>query len=249
MDLREVPNEPFRRHPWEVSRARFFLRVLADGGAFTSPRRLLDVGAGDGWFSEQVLERSAPGTEITLWDSGYGDQLGGDNKDPRVARTAEQPDERFDTILLMDVIEHVENDSYFLRGVLAKNAEPGAMVLVSVPAWQALYSDHDRAIHHYRRYSPSQLRDVIKSAGLHIVRKGGLFHSLLLPRTVNVARQKLRPSDGSEAAEAAALRWNRGNLSYRVVDAALRMDNSLSRLASRLGVQLPGLTVWALCRA
>jgi hypothetical protein len=249
MDLREVPNEPFRRHPWEVARARFFLRVLADGGAFKGPGRLLDVGAGDGWFSEQVLERSAAGTEITLWDSGYGDLLGGDTGDPRVARTAEQPDERFDTILLMDVIEHVENDSYFLRAVLAKNARPGALVLVSVPAWQALYSDHDRAIHHYRRYSPRKLRKVLEGTGLRIERRGGLFHSLLVPRTVSVARERLRRDSDGDVPEAEALRWDGGDLGYRLIDTALRVDNSLSRWAARLGVQVPGLTVWALCRA
>ena len=51
MDLSELPDREFLRHPWELARARFFAGELRRSGLLSGPQRLLDVGAGDGWFA------------------------------------------------------------------------------------------------------------------------------------------------------------------------------------------------------
>ncbi|MDD9946882.1 MAG: class I SAM-dependent methyltransferase [Myxococcales bacterium] len=66
------------------------------------------------------------------------------------------PEARYDTVLYVDVLEHIEDD----RGELARAAQhllPGGHVIVMSPAHPWLYSEFDRAIGHYRRYTLSSL--------------------------------------------------------------------------------------------
>ena len=61
----------------------------------------------------------------------------------------------FDLITSLDVIEHTPDDRATLAELL-RVCRPGGWLLVTVPAYQALGSEHDTANHHYRRYSPGQ---------------------------------------------------------------------------------------------
>jgi SAM-dependent methyltransferase len=70
----------------------------------------------------------------------------------------------FDTVLSIHVMEHVEDDEAFLRDCLDK-ASPDGYVVVLVPALNALYSDLDRKIGHYRRYDKPMMRDLARRAG------------------------------------------------------------------------------------
>jgi protein-L-isoaspartate O-methyltransferase len=65
--------------------------------------------------------------------------------------------ERFDTILYIDVIEHIEKDSLELESI-SKHLSLGGHLIVLVPAYQFLFSEFDKAIGHYRRYDKSMLR-------------------------------------------------------------------------------------------
>lgn len=71
----------------------------------------------------------------------------------------------FDTIVVLDVIEHLEDDTAFLRATSGLCAE-GGRVLISVPAFQALWSRHDETFGHFRRYSAAQLERLVREAGL-----------------------------------------------------------------------------------
>ena len=69
----------------------------------------------------------------------------------------------FDTIILLDVLEHIEDDVELLRR-LRRQLAPGGTLLLKVPAIAALYNPLDAAVGHYRRYSPTTLRQTILSA-------------------------------------------------------------------------------------
>lgn len=88
-------------------------------------------------------------------------------------------EESFDTILLLDVIEHLDDDVAFLKRV-APLSTPGARVVIAVPAFQFLWSKHDETFEHRRRYSARQLDSVIRSAGL-IPERTTYTHSLIFP--------------------------------------------------------------------
>lgn len=253
MDLRETPQarSDLVRHPWEEARCAFFRGVLRTAGLCAGARSVLDVGAGDGWFADQLLADLGPDAQVTCWDTGYSeDALSAlaDSLPSRAIFTRVRPDRRFDLLLLLDVLEHVQDDRGFLAELLATNLEPGGHVLVSVPAWQWLYSEHDARLLHHRRYSPGAIRDVLRGAGLELMLSGGLFHSLLVPR----AAQKLlerRRQGAVESGRPPPLAWRHGAVLARLVHAALSLDNHLSLRLAQGGFSLPGLSYFALCRA
>ena len=246
MDLRERAASAATRHPWELVRADFFERLLADHDLLDAPR-WLDVGAGDAWFATELVERLPAGASVTCWDINYTTEdltaLGRD--DGRVVLAAERPTAQFDRITLLDVIEHVEDDAGFLGGIVSELLAPGGSVLLSVPAYQPLFSRHDTALGHYRRYSPAQLRAVAIGAGLEVETEGGLFTSLLGARAVAKAAERARPHPGEWTGVGA---WSGGPVVTRATITALALDASTSRLLARRHLRVPGLSCWALCR-
>jgi SAM-dependent methyltransferase len=241
MDLREMPGHEFVRHPWEAARFHFFRQVLARHGLDRLPSRVLDVGSGDAWFAAQLVATLPRGSEIVCWDAGY--EPGRSAPAPGIRLTSTAPEGPFDAALLLDVIEHVGDDAGFMRDVVARMAHPGT-VLVSVPAWNRLMSGHDVALGHHRRYDPRSGRAVLEAAGLSILESGGLFHSLLVPRAAALAVERIRGRRNGVGHE---LAWRWGRAAAAVVGGVLSLDNAVSGLAARVGVELPGLSWWALC--
>jgi len=90
---------------------------------------------------------------------------------------------------MFDVLEHIENDKAFLIQ-LREKGEPGHRLLVSVPACPFLYSDHDRILHHYRRYTNKMLRSTLEESGYQVLLIS-YFMSLLFPLAL-LARMKDR---------------------------------------------------------
>jgi len=66
------------------------------------------------------------------------------------------PGERFDTIVYLDVLEHIEQDRQEVADA-ASLLNPGGRLVVLAPAFQQLYSEFDRAVGHYRRYTTATL--------------------------------------------------------------------------------------------
>jgi SAM-dependent methyltransferase len=88
-------------------------------------------------------------------------------------------DETFDLICLLDVIEHIEDDNLALARVCLL-LKPGGRVLLTVPAYHWLWSSHDTAHHHFRRYTASLLRQKAVRSGFAVERIG-YFNTLLFP--------------------------------------------------------------------
>lgn len=242
MDLRE--RREGVRHPWEVARARFFFGVLSDRGFLSRSMRVLDAGAGDAWFARELVRRS-PGVDVDCWDIGYADHELGARDGVRFVR--EKPAGRYDLALLLDVLEHVDDDREFVRGIVEDSLQPGAHALVSVPCWPGLFSDHDRALRHHRRYRPPEIRALLETSGLRVEVGGGLFHSLLVPRAAAVLAERARGGGHPEGADATAT-WNAGRFVTSAVEGALSLDGRLSRVLAAKGVDVPGLSWWALAR-
>lgn len=246
MDLRERAASAAARHPWEVVRADFFERLLADAGLLDATL-WLDVGAGDAWFASELVTRLPADASVTCWDINYTAEdlvaLGTD--DPRVVLAAERPATRFARITLLDVIEHVEDDSGFLGGIVADLLDPDGVVLVSVPAYQPLFSRHDTELGHHRRYSPAQLRGVLQGSGLEVTAEGGLFTSLLAARAVGKVAERARPTPRAWTGIGA---WSGGPAVTKATVAALSLDATTSRLLARHHHRIPGLSCWAIGR-
>jgi SAM-dependent methyltransferase len=97
-----------------------------------------------------------------------------------------------DLFTMFDVLEHIEDDVGFLRQLRAKGG-PRHQILVSVPAFQFLYSAHDRMLHHYRRYSTKTLGDALEGAG-YKTNRTSYFMFFLFPLAL-LARSKEKLSE------------------------------------------------------
>ena len=73
------------------------------------------------------------------------------------------PEQEFDGIIYLDVLEHIENDQQELNRALS-HLRPGGHLMILVPAHQFLYTPFDKKIGHYRRYNKKMLNGVIPKA-------------------------------------------------------------------------------------
>lgn len=251
MDLRELPSHAFARHPWETSRARFFLRILRDHVRGES-LSIVDFGSGDGFFARRLLETWPGVAKVVCFDPAYPAERA-ESQDPRVCFTRDQPTDPCDVLLLLDVLEHDANDQATLHEALGNCLRPGGWLLMSVPAHAILFSRHDTKLGHKRRYSSAALRQLAINEGMDIVEQGQLFASLLPPRMLTKLFEMVRPraTDENLAAEhvdTSLGTWTHGRMLTRVVETMLGLDAGLARALARRGLGIPGLSTWLLAR-
>src|SRR6185369_2128690 len=84
-----------------------------------------------------------------------------------------------DLVLMMDVLEHVDDDSGLVRHYATK-VPSGAHFLVTVPAFRFLWSGHDVFLEHKRRYTLGEIEAAMRDAGLEIV-KSSYYFGLIFP--------------------------------------------------------------------
>lgn len=254
MDLRERPSNPTTRHPWETVRAGFFSRLLADT---SRPLDVLDVGAGDGFVAAKVLGVLPAGSSVTCVDSEYTDEHLATLREaaPAAVTFARAcPDRTFDVIILLDVLEHVEDDRGFLRTLVDRHLRGDGLVLASVPAHQVLYTQHDVALGHHRRYSADSLREVLESAGMKVRTAGSLFGSLIVPRVLGKVLERARGIDSrpgtgvlADQISTGVSAWPYGPVLTTAIRSALELDARVCELAARWSAPSAGLSVWAMC--
>ncbi len=181
MDIKEAAllRENAADHWYYRSKARAVERLLRG----TTPRTVLDVGAGSGFFSRHLLANS-PAVEAWCVDLNYpaDSDIVENGKSIHFRKSVERVDA--DLVLLMDVLEHVDDDVGLLRDAVGKTAAQ-ATFLISVPAFQFMWSGHDVFLEHKRRYTLAELEHVVKSAGLRI-RQSTYFFAAVFPAAMLV---------------------------------------------------------------
>lgn len=237
MDIREQQQATSTtRHPWERARRRAVLR-LVDRHA-PHARNVVDIGAGDGFVAEAFVAR---GCHVVAVDPAASvDHLQHLHTRGIDARTSLPDDRGADVALLLDVIEHVDDDTALLMQA-AQQLTVDGIVVVTVPAWPALFSAHDTALGHHRRYTPAALRAAIASSGLGLVDDGALFASLLAPRALQVVRERWAPLAAPSIVGVG--QFTAPAVVATALTAVLDVD---ARLTRRL--QLPGLSLFAVAR-
>jgi hypothetical protein len=161
------------RH-WYYRSKGLALNAILRGRVF---RAVLDVGAGSGIFSKLLLQGEA-GSAICV-DPGYQEERKELFNGKPIWFLRQIGSEKCDLILLMDVLEHVDDDVGLIRSAVVGAGEH-AYVLITVPAFQRLFSSHDMFLEHKRRYTLGQVADVARMAGLEIL-SARYFFAFLLP--------------------------------------------------------------------
>ncbi|MBZ5733697.1 class I SAM-dependent methyltransferase [Nocardioides sp. TRM66260-LWL] len=214
-----------QRHWWYAERRSLVRRLV---GPLT-PGRALDVGCGGG------------GNTGVLRDLGW-DVVGLEHS-PVAARLARGrglsivrgdarrlpfADGSMDLVMSTDMWEHVDDDAAVARETV-RVLRPGGRALVAVPAGMDLWSGHDVALGHLRRYDRAGLTRVMEDAGLEVVSLRS-WNVLLRP----IARLRRRHNDGDSEMEQV----------HPVVNAALRLAVASERVLPVQG--LPGISLVAL---
>ena len=166
------------RHWWYRGRRRV-LRAALDGLGLPPEARILDAGCGSGRTLDDLAGYGRV-SGIDLSAEAVAAARGRGHDDVQVARVEDLPfaDGTFDLVTCLDVVEHTPDDRATLRELL-RVTRPGGLLLVTVPAYQALWSWHDEVNRHFRRYDSSSLRAAAHGAGWSLVRDTH-FNSLLL---------------------------------------------------------------------
>ena len=142
-----------------------------------APGAVLDVGAGAGFFARHLLAQGAPSAVCVDpgYDHDWAEQVAGR---PLLFQRAPYTG-AVGLTLMMDVLEHVDDDVGLARSVIAA-AAPGTLVVVTVPAFQWMWSGHDVFLEHRRRYTLGGVKRVLTAAGLGAL-GGRYLYGLVLP--------------------------------------------------------------------
>jgi SAM-dependent methyltransferase len=183
----------YESHWWWRARESLILGVLRERIGRRGAKRILDVGCGDGLFFDRL--------------SAFGD-VEGVEPDARLLSQSPRreaiyvgpfdesfnPGKQYSAILFLDVLEHLDDPQAAIRHALSL-LEPTGFVLVTVPAFTALWTTHDVLNHHKCRYTDRGFRSVANRAGLVVQESRYFFHWLfplkLMARAVEaVARPR-----------------------------------------------------------
>ena len=162
---------------WDSGRQAAIRAVLR--GSF---KHILDYGAG---FGSQSRFLKTFGDEVSAYEpeANLQDELSTRGYAHVYRTPGEVFSHSFDLVALLDVIEHIEDDQQILKQVFGA-LRPGGTVIVTVPAYQWLWSKHDVKNMHFRRYSAASLRAVLERAGFSVTYIGYWNMTLLAPLCV-----------------------------------------------------------------
>jgi 2-polyprenyl-3-methyl-5-hydroxy-6-metoxy-1,4-benzoquinol methylase len=176
MDLIECKNIEINRHPWELSRVESLIKEIKH---YHVGKNILDIGCGDSYFDYRLMN------EIKDIDKFYGidifvqDEIN-DGKYFVVNDYKKLKNKTFDTILMFDVLEHIEDDAEFLKKTVTPLLKKNGKIIMTVPAYQKLFSKHDEELKHYRRYNIKMIKDACRKSGFKVI-KYHYFYALLVP--------------------------------------------------------------------
>ena len=240
MDLRERASVDGHRHPWETVRAAFYSRKIVGLTNYRSVQ-ILDLGSGDCWFAEKLLPKLPRGSQITCCDLNFTAEDIAAFSMPGISRVRDIPQHTFDIVILLDVLEHIDDDLTFLKNDVVPRLKPESHIVISVPAQPSLFTSHDTFLGHYRRYTRHHLLEV-SGRFFSNDQNGYLFISLRLVRML----QRVTDSKTAEA-ESGIGKWSAGLIITSLVNCALFIDAFISRVLQKIRVRIPGLTVWTIC--
>jgi SAM-dependent methyltransferase len=184
-------------HHWWYRGRRLILRTELERIRLPEDAVILDAGCGSGRTLQDLAAYGAVyGIELDPEAAAFAASRGLGEVEVGRVEELPWPDEIFDLITCLDVLEHTPDDRVALTE-LRRVCKPGGYLVVTVPAYQALWSVHDAANHHYRRYSRRTLRLAVLESGWTLKRMTS-FNSILLPPAAFVRLSQRRRQPDSD---------------------------------------------------
>jgi len=185
-------------HFWMEWRFRMIARCLGliEGAHLANDQKFLEIGCGHGQFMKQAerLNIVVDGCDLNMFALNKIEGVSGKTYVYNINDRQPEMMRKYDGVFLLDVIEHIDDDSAFLSAAL-DHVSPSGFIVINVPALSSLFSKYDTAAGHKRRYSKESLRAVLLRSGIQpvIVRYWGF--SLLLVAIVRKFYLQFIPPD------------------------------------------------------
>ena len=227
---------------WLKKGRRKLLAVMVrEAGGGRKDLELLEVGAGVGQNVPALAEFGEVDV-IEISDAG----LEALRRVPGIRRIMGEPipfdlENTYDAVIAMDVVEHIEDDRVALNW-MAQHLRPGGLLFTTVPAYPWLFSEHDVALHHFKRYTAHQFQRALPSS-VEVLRCG-YFNSILFPlaASVRLAKKAVSGSEGRPARK-------QSGLVPEPINSLFQSVLDLELWAIRRGIDFPfGLSVYCLAR-
>lgn len=201
---------------------------------------VLDVGAGSGIFSRQLLDGGICQRAACV-DPGYTEERTEfhHGRPIHFLRSVDQVSQHL--ILMMDVLEHVEDDVGLLRSYVDRMPRGGS-VLITVPAFQFLWSGHDIFLEHKRRYTLTALEKVVRASRLKPVYSRYFFCALFPLIAFMRLRDRHRLFGGKIEAKSELKKYS------APVNTILKLIHDIERITLFRFNRVVGLSVFCLAR-
>ncbi len=171
------------KHWWFKARSDIILEIISSKLAIPDGSKILDIGCGTGGPLMRLAARfDAWGIDTSDRAVEYCERRGLKNVFRCDLGEFVQKHTDFRLATLLDVVEHVDDDVSFLS-LAAKSLTKGGMVLITVPAYPFLWSQHDVVNHHKRRYTRRTLEALISNSGLEL-EFISYYNTILFPAVV-----------------------------------------------------------------
>jgi SAM-dependent methyltransferase len=165
----------FERHWWWRARTEYVIETLRRYRPESGWKTILDIGCGDGLFFDRLREfGEVEGVEP---DAQLVTPANPDRSRIHICPFDESftVGKSYSLILMLDVLEHLEHPVAALKHAL-ELLEPQGMFMATVPAFRALWTNHDVINHHFTRYTKRSFREIANRAGLEIEEERYLYH-------------------------------------------------------------------------
>jgi len=176
---------------WFAGSRKIFIRLMDKYFSADRGKKILDIGCGTGIMAG-YLEKYGRfyGMDYSRLAVNFCKQRGIKNLVVSSGENCCFKNETFDYITALGVIEHIENDKRLLEEI-QRMLKPGGLAILSTSAFDFLWSEHDAANRHFRRYTISKLKNLAASSRLSILYESYFNFFLFVPITVVILLKRL----------------------------------------------------------
>lgn len=260
MDLREASINNFQvanRHPWELARVQVVTHLLYNYiSKNLADLAILDIGCGEPFVISHLSDKFGVSEAFAI-DSAftplliekYKNELSLNSQihffDSIDSFDKSSHKKKIDIVLLLDVLEHIDKDNLFLEKVMnLSGITHNTIFLITVPAFQGLFTGHDIFLGHYRRYSNRQLKSLAHVVGLEIKSVGYFFLFLMIIRAI----QKIYELIFGQSDQNGIGQWRSRPFLEKLFIRFLLFDFHFFNKINLLGMKWPGLSNYMVCQ-
>jgi len=260
MDLIETKQQKNSdRHPWELARFEVITFLISRFMPDLTHENLilLDVGCGDTFLLER-LSRTYPQAELVGVDTAFDGptyvffKKKYADSNISVFRSLDEAGQHYgerkiQVVFLLDVLEHIEEQIHFLKSLQKHpGIDENTRFVITVPAYQALFSMHDVFLKHLRRYNNQNLKQILIQSGFTAEQAGYFFFSLFLVRSLQKLMELIKKPDISK------MKGIGGHKKKKIIDSLYKnllvFDFRVFYKMRKIGINFPGLSNYVLCK-